>query len=122
VIRSAAIVYASYGLRRFEEVRSVAAELESNNLAETVRLIDRIRKYEDVPKYYSSRFTLRFDPIAKRKFVDMRTLVCLRLLRLGASKRVRKWVENRVNAWKKEVSEFDRALLHRTVEGIPITT
>ena len=113
VIRSASIVYASYGVKQYEEVREVAAHLDSNYLAEAVRLVERILKYEKVPTYYNKRFDLRFDPITKTSFIDMRSLTALRLLNLNATAAVQSWVKIRLDIWRKKVSTFDVAMLDR---------
>lgn len=114
VLRSAAVVYSSYGDSEFGAVRRVAARLMSNHLAEVVRLVERIREGSDVPDRYKARLKPRYDSVAGRHYVDMRALLTVRLLRLSKKMQVLKWVSD----WKGQmleeaISEFDRRLLRK---------
>jgi hypothetical protein len=91
LLRSTAMVYSSYGNTEFGVVRRSASRLLRNHLADVVRLVERIRKYPDVPIRYRAR-----------------------LLRLATAPGVGRWVAD----WKTEVlsqpiSEYDRRIVMR---------
>lgn len=114
LVRAAAVVYSSYGDTEFGGVRRSASRLMRNHLADVVRLVERIRKYTDVPVRYKARLRLRYDPVAGTQYVDMRALLTVRLLKLARSARVIRWVSD----WKTDVltqpiSAYDRWLVNR---------
>ena len=116
LIRSAAIVYASYGIDQFREVRNAASKLLRNNLSETIRFLEEIRRYSEVPNRYKARLSTAYDSVCGLRFVDMRTILMTRLLILNHSKKVRNWVDH----WKAKVlaepiSAFDRRLIRRSI-------
>jgi len=116
LLRAAAIVFASYGEREFSQVRKSAARWMRNDLSTVVKLIERIRKYDDVPNRYKSRLRPRFDPVAGIKYVDSRALLTVRLLRLAKAARVSKWVSDwKANTLADSVSAFDKALVRRLI-------
>ena len=87
-----------------------------NELSTVVKLIERIRKYDDVPVRYKSRLRSRFDPVAGIKYVDARALLTVRLLQLAKSARVAKWVSKwKANILADSVSTFDIALVRRLI-------
>ena len=115
--RSTAVVYSSYGAQEFKIVRRAASRLLRNDLAEVVRLIERIRAYTEVPVRYSARLKLRYDAVADKQFVDTRALLTVRLLRLSKNPRVLKWVSD----WKAQmlnarISSFDRRAIRRLLK------
>ena len=114
LLRASAIVYASYGVPEFRVVRASAARSMRNELATVVKLIERIRTYDDVPDRYKSRLKPRFDSVSGMKYVDLRALLTVRLLRLARSPRVGRWVL----AWKTSVltdtvSPYDKTVVRR---------
>jgi hypothetical protein len=56
-------------------------------IADMVRLVERIRKYIDVPVRYKARLKPRYDPLAGTQYVDMRALLTVRLLKLARAPR-----------------------------------
>lgn len=115
-IRACAIVYSSYGSTEYTEVRSLAAQMFRNPLAETVRMIDRIRNFSEVPSSYRQRIHTNFDPVAGRPYLDMRMIVAARLLRLNATTGVTKWLAaEKGKLSKAHLSAFDRKLLRRLI-------
>jgi hypothetical protein len=114
LLRSAAVVYSSFGDTEFATVRKASSRLLSNPLADVVRLVERIRKETDVPVRFKARLQLRYDAVARTKFVDMRALLTVKLLRLSRAKNVTKWVAD----WKSKslsepISDYDRRLIKR---------
>jgi hypothetical protein len=114
LLRSAAVVYLSYGDREFATARRSAARLMRNHLAEVIRLIERIREYTDVPVRYKARLKTKFDSVARTHYADMRALLTVRLLALSKKRQVLRWVSN----WKAQmltepISAFDRRLIRR---------
>ena len=116
LIRSAAIVYASYGIDQFREVRNAASKLLRNNLSETIRFLEEIRRYSEDPNRYKARLSTAYDSVCGLRFVDMRTILMTRLLILNRSKKVRDWADQ----WKAKllaepISAFDRRLIRRSL-------
>lgn len=115
-LRSAAIVYSSYGDKEFGSVRRIASRLLRNHLADVVRLVDRIREYTEVPNRYKLRLKLRFDPVSRSHYVDMRALLTVRLLRLARALRAVRWVADwKADALRQSISAYDRRLITRLV-------
>lgn len=118
VVRAAGIIYASYGIDEFRSVRKAAARLLRNHLAEMVRFIERVRAYKEVPGRFKSRLDPAFDAVKARKFVDMRSLLSIRLLALSANAQVRVWVSTwKKNVLKSPVSAYDKKLVRRLLSG-----
>ncbi len=114
LLRASAIVYASYGVSEFRAVRGSASRLMRNELATVVKLIERIRKYDDVPIRYKARLKPRYDSVSGTKYVDLRALLTVRLLRLASSARVARWI----STWKSDIlaqsiSPFDKRLVRK---------
>jgi hypothetical protein len=113
-LRAAALVFASYGPTEARELRKLASKLWNNYLAEMVRLLERMEEYKDVPDRFKNRVKLQIDSVAGTKYVDMRALLTLRLLRLSNSRQIDQWISQ----WKRQVkqdqiSAFDRRLIDR---------
>ena len=114
LLRAAAVVYSSYGNSEFGEVRRAASRLMRNHLADVVRLVERIRKYTDVPPRYKARLKPRYDSVAGMQYVDMRALLTVRLLRLAKAPRVIRWVADwKTNVLSQPISAYDRRLVGR---------
>jgi hypothetical protein len=114
VLRAAAIVYSSYGDTEFGAVRKSASRLMRNHLAGVVRLVERIRKDTDVPVRYKARLRARYDSVAGTQYVDMRSLLMVRLLQLARAPRVIRWVaEWKTNVLSQPISAYDRWLIGR---------
>jgi len=116
LLRSSAIVYASYGMTEFESVRKSASRRLLNHLADVVKLVERIRKFSDVPGRYKARLNLHYDSVSQMKYVDMRALTAARLLNLGTKPKVGKWVAQwKANTLKQSISAYDRRLVRRLI-------
>lgn len=114
LLRAGAIVYSSYGIVEFVIVRRTASRLLRNHLANVVGLVERIRKYTDVPVRYKARLMLRYDAVACTKFVDMRALLTVRLLHLSKAPKVIKWVADwKAKALSDTISDYDRRLIKK---------
>ena len=79
-----------------------------------MRLIERVRDYDEVPVRYKARLAARVDAVSGRKYVDMRAVLTARLLLLSESKKVSQWISD----WKKSllsqgISTYDSELLAR---------
>jgi hypothetical protein len=114
VVRASAIVYASWGLAEYREVRKAVSKLLKSPLPETIRMIERIRQYTMVPDRYKSRLSLRPDSVSGRLYVDMRNLLTARLLAIGPHPAVKRWV----GVWKAQIladklSSFDKRMVRR---------
>ncbi len=114
LLRAAAVVYASYGDKEFATVRRSASRLLRNHLADVVKLIERIRRYTDVPSRYKARLRPQYDSVARMLYVDMRSLLTVRLLKLSKAPNVKRWISDwQASVLAQTVSAYDRALLKR---------
>jgi len=114
LIRASAIVYSTHGPSEFADVRKAAALLLNNPLALMVRMVRRVQRLDSVPDRFKARLTLRRDSVAGKEYLDMRTFVAARLLKLNRRTAVRKWLRQWANQNKrKRMSKFDRDLLER---------
>lgn len=114
VVRACALVSASWGIAEYREVRRAASKLLRSPLPEAIRMIERIRKYDNVPVRYRARLSLRMDAVNGQLYVDLRGLLTARLLALSSHAAVTKWIRD----WKAEVrgskvSAFDKQLVAR---------
>lgn len=114
LLRSAALTFCSFGSNEFREVRRAASRRLMNHLADVVRLVEKIRGFTTVPDRYKARLEARYDPMSQTVYVDMRSLLTVRLLQLAKNKAVSSWVTQ----WKstmssKGVSAYDQQLLKR---------
>lgn len=113
-IRACAIVYATFGSKQYSEIRNLAARMFRNPLADTVRLIDRIKAMKDVPNSYKQRIHTDFDPVAGRPYMDMRNVLAARLLMLNTKPKVIAWcAQKKAQLLKQALSGFDRAMIKR---------
>ena len=116
LIRASATAYSTYGLDEFAEVRRAAAFLLNNPLGLMVRMTKRIQSLEQVPNRFKARLNLRHDSVAGRAYLDMRTYVAGRLLRLNKRKAIHDWLRQWAKQIaKKRISRFDRKLLKRLI-------
>jgi|SRR5690348_1190 len=116
LVRASSIAYATYGRAEFTEVRRAAAFLLINPLGLMVRMVKRVQRLQQVPDRFKARLNLRFDAVAGRPYLDMRTFVAGRLLRLNKRKAIFNWLRQWAKEMaKKRISRFDRKLLKRAV-------
>jgi hypothetical protein len=113
-VRSAAVVYASYGAEQFAFVKRSAAKIMRHTLTDLVRFVERVIAYDEVPRRFKPRLELRFDAITGRSYFDMRSLVALRLLALSKSMAVKKWVVGKTDELSKShISSSDKRMIQR---------
>lgn len=114
LIRASAIAYSTYGSSEFAEVRKTAALLLNNPLALMVRMVRRVQGLESVPDRFKARLTLRRDSVAGKEYLDMRTFVAARLLKLNKRRAIKDWLRQWANgAKRRRISRFDRNLIER---------
>jgi hypothetical protein len=114
VIRASAVVYASFGISEFHNIRKAAGRLLRNNLAEMVRMVEKILSYKDLPDRIKPRIALYYDAVAGTKYVDMRALLSARLLGLNRRSEIRLWLAAKKQTLIAEpISQYDRCLLER---------
>ncbi len=115
-VRAAAIVYASYGADQFAFVKKSAAKILRHTLTDLVRFLDRVLAYREVPARFKPRFDARFDAVTGRSFLDMRSVIALRLLRLSKAPRVQTWIESKkVELLNSDISQFDKRMILRLI-------
>lgn len=113
-VRAASIVSASYGRAEAHDVRVEAGKLRINPLAEAMYLVDAIQDYTEIPGRYRRRLTLHWDSVRRTRYVDMRKLLCARLLRLNRRKSVNDYADELGERWRgASVSDYDRDLIQR---------
>lgn len=113
-VRSAAVVYASYGSDEFAFVKRSAAKIMRHTLTDLVRFVDRVIAYTEVPTRFKPRLELRFDAISGRTYFDMRSVIALRLLSLSKAAAVKKWVRQKTDELaKSRISAFDKRMIQR---------
>ncbi len=113
LVRAAAVVFASYGVKEFRAMRRIAGRSFTHGLATIVQLCEHIQKYSDVPDRYKARFRIRYDSVAGRHYVDLRGLLSMRLLRLDDGRRVRAWINSLPARAAGKVSAYDRRMIGR---------
>jgi hypothetical protein len=115
-VRSAAVVYASYGTTEFAFVKRSAAKILRHSLTDLVRFVDRILGYREVPPRFKPRFSVRFDAVTGRSYFDMRSVVSLRLLALSRAPSVKHWVQaKKSELLKSRISQFDKRMIERLI-------
>lgn len=114
VVRACALLSASWGIGEYREVRKAASKLLKSPLPKAIRMIERIREYDEVPVRYKARLSLRMDAVAGRLYVDMRGLLTARLLALSSHAAVTKWIRDWIaEVRRSKVSAFDKQLIVR---------
>jgi len=117
VIRAAAITYAGLGIKEFVVVRKSAARLLRNHLSETIRFIEEVRRYSEVPDRFKARLRLGWDAVAGKRFLDMRTVLTVRLIMLNDRRAIQDWVRDwKTSLLKDSISEFDRKIIARWIQ------
>lgn len=115
VARATSVVLASYGKKYYRMVKGAASTLHRNDLAEVVRLVERISKYDETPDRYKRRLNLVWDDLAEKHHIDTRSVVAIRLLRLNNNKNIISYLKNmkneRIN--NAAISQFDKDLAKR---------
>ena len=112
--KAVAVVYASYGIKEYEEVVTAASRLRNNYLSQFLRMLEIAREYNEVPERFKIRREPVYDPVAGQKRIDMRKLLVLRLLRLNQKQSVIKWIKDtRQRMGKQKISSFDKALVRK---------
>ncbi|MGH7432812.1 MAG: hypothetical protein ACREJL_03570 [Candidatus Methylomirabilales bacterium] len=117
IARASAIVYGSYGMQQFEEVREAAGRMLRNPLARVIRMIEAIKSYDEVPKRWNARFNPHYDSVAGHQFVDMRSLLAVRLLALNRRPKILEWLKSRKEQFlKTSITQYDKRLLDHLLE------
>ena len=77
-------------------------------------MLDLALAYKEVPKRFLTRRDTIFDPISRRRRIDMRRLLVLRLLRLNGATAVRQWlIDAEIWMLKQDTSVFDKDLVRK---------
>jgi hypothetical protein len=112
VARALGLAISSYGAAEFRYVRRLASRLLRNHLASAVLMVERIIEYPEVPHRYSGRLTARFDSVAAKPYLDMRSLLTVRLLALNKRRRVNDWIRDWRDAMlKQKLNRSDKSML-----------
>jgi len=112
--RSAAVIYAGFGIDKLKGVERAAAAVLHNPLAELVLMCRAIKEYTEVPERWGLRCKPAFDPATRDPYIDTRGLAAIRLLGLNSHGSVRAWLSNKRRELRKvELSDFDKRMLNR---------
>jgi hypothetical protein len=113
-VRAAAVVFAGFGRGEFQAMRRAAAKLLRANLADMVRLVERIAEYRSMPGRYKARLSARFDSVEGRKYFDMRAVVAARLLMLNGDAAIKSWFAAHLKALKaNDLSKYEVQMVRR---------
>src|SRR5260221_617517 len=114
VVRACAVVYLSYGGGYFDHVRRIAARVLRNPLGELVKMVEKIRDYDEMPLRFIPRLDVRFDAVAGKHYLDMRAILQGRLLALNPKPRVGQWLRDKKRSLlKAKLSAYDKRLIRR---------
>jgi hypothetical protein len=115
VIKACAVVFASYGRNYFSAIRRAAGRMLRGELSETIRMLEKIREYEEVPVRFNARVEPIWDAVTRRHYLDIRRVLGARLLLLNDRRAMRTWIAAKVSVLsaKQTVTEFDHRLLKR---------
>jgi len=114
VTRALCAVVCGDGTSGFTVVRNVASRLLRNHLSEFVKLVERIKSFNNVPGRFKNRVALGRDSITGAEFVDMRSLLAARILGLSNHPVVKEWLlSTKTSIQNSKISEFDRRLVTR---------
>jgi hypothetical protein len=111
VTRAAALVYASEGPENHAKVERWVAQMVHNPIALCMGLLSVIQKYQDVPAQFASRAKVSTDGITFKKFMDFRSLLSIRLLRVSSHPNVEKWLNDKRREIVRKVTEKREAAL-----------
>ena len=115
-LRSISIVLAGFGEKECQIIQATASRLLINHLSEFVRMVQRIREFTTVPDRFKARIKLSKDSITFRQYVDMRTILTMRLLRLNRHVEVRQWLANKKTSFlSAKLSDFDKKFIMRVL-------
>lgn len=114
VVRACAVVFLSYGSSHFDRVRAVAARVLRNPFGDLVKMVEKIRDYDEVPKRFEPRLHLRRDAVAGGSFLDMRSILQGRLLGLNSKPKVLQWLRQKKRSLlKADLSAYDKNLIRK---------
>jgi len=114
VVKALAVVYLSYGEGHFGQVRRVAARVLRNPLGDLVKMVEKIRQYNEIPVRFSSRLKVRFDAVEGKSYLDMRTILQGRLLSLNSEPKVGQWLRDKKRGLlKAKLSAYDKRLVRK---------
>ncbi len=106
--------YLSYGDEHFEHVRKAAARVLRNHLGELVKMVEKIRSYDEVPKRFEPRLKLRVDSVNGKQYPDTRSILQFRLLALNPKPKVAKWLRDKAHTWRRsDLSVYDKQLIRK---------
>lgn len=109
--RSVGFVLASGGGKRAADVRRLAERELEGPLRRVALFVEAVDALPQLPDRIKARLALRFDPVERRRYLDMRTALITRLFSRG--KNCRKEVLTKVKGWAAHLSPFERALVTR---------
>jgi hypothetical protein len=114
ILRACAVVYLSYGNSYFEHVRRVAARVLRNPLGDLVKMVEKIRDYDEMPERFNPRLALRFDAVKGTHYVDMRSILQGRLLALNSKPSIGNWLRNKKRILlRSTLSAYDKRLIKK---------
>ena len=116
--KSVAVVYAAYGDDEYREVVAAASKLRDNYLSDFLVMLGEAINYKSVPERFKVRRIPNFDAVSERKWIDMRKILVLKLLRLNQDPTVLQWLIDACVWMKKEaISNFDMKLVDKVLKG-----
>ena len=115
--KSVAVVYAAYGDEAYREVVIAASKLRDNYLSDFLVMLGEAINYKSVPERFKVRRTPNFDAVSERKWIDMRKILVLKLLRLNKNPAVSQWLIDACTWMKRQaISDFDVKLVDKILK------
>jgi hypothetical protein len=114
IVRACAVVYLSYGDSHFEHISRLAARVLRNHLGDLVKMVEKIRDFDEVPARFSPRLDIRFDSVEGKSFFDIRSILQGRLLSLNSKPKVALWLRTKKrNLLKAKLSAYDKRMIRK---------
>lgn len=121
VTRSSAFVLAASSSSGFKAVRSIASKSLRRELAEVVRVLERIADLSTIPDRFKPRLKPKYDAVVRRPYVDMRGIVLGMTIRHNSKPGTRAWIRQQVELLQSapETTAFDKAIVRRLLSPRP---
>jgi hypothetical protein len=114
IVRACAVVYLSYDSQHFGHVRRLAARVQRNHLGDLVKMVEKIQAFDKVPERFLPRLNLRRDAVSGANYLDMRSLLQLRMLKLNTKPQVAQWLRVKKRSLLGDnLSTWDKRLIRK---------
>ena len=121
VTRSAAFVLGAGGPSGFKAVRSIASKSLRRELAEVVRVLERIAGLSAIPDRFKPRLKPKYDSVIRKPYVDMRGIVLGMAIKQNSKPGTRAWLRQQVELVQNspDITTFDKLTVARLLTPRP---